>query len=171
LNLIAGFIAPSGGEISIDGVVVSKKGLIITPPHKREIAYIFQDLALWEHMSVAENIGFALKMKKLDKKMIKKSILDILNRLGLKGYENRSIDELSGGQRQRVAIARAIVTKPKILLMDEAMSNLDESLKDDIIDLINNLHKELGFILIYVTHNKDEAKKIANKIIYLNTRE
>ncbi len=167
LQLIAGFITPSQGEIYIEEKIVSSPGKILIPPHKREISMIFQDLALWQHMSVADNITFGLKMRKTPKNQ-KDAMLDqYLKLVELEGFEKRAISELSGGQMQRVAIARALITSPKLLLLDEPLSSLDELLNKRLRAMIVALQSSLNFTLIYVTHNHDEAKEVATREISL----
>ena len=167
LRLICGFIAPSGGEIFIDKKLASIKRKIILEPKDREIGMVFQDLALWNHMSVGENITFGLRMKKLPKNLIDKKLKEILDRIQMSGFEDRKIEELSGGQRQRVALARTLIVKPKILLLDEPLSSLDMKLKDEMISLINEFKKEFDITIVYVTHSLYEAKKISSDIVDL----
>ena len=167
LQLIAGFIAPNKGEIIIDTKLVSKDGKIIIPPHKRGLSMVFQDLALWTHLNVEQNIEFGLKMKKVPKKQRLLEVDKFLEFVDLKGYNKKKVDELSGGEQQRVALARAVVVLPKIILMDEPLSNLDIQLKEQLVQSIDNLQKELGFTLIYVTHDKSEMKLLGDKIISL----
>jgi ABC-type Fe3+/spermidine/putrescine transport system ATPase subunit len=165
LKLIAGFIAPTKGEIYIDSKLVSKKEQIIVPPHKRNIGMIFQELALWPHMNVYENIEFGLKIKKIPKKLRLKEVEKFLSLIGLEGYNNKKIEQLSGGEQQRVALARAIIVSPKILLMDEPLSSLDNNLNTHLRREIIKIQKELKFTLVYVTHNTQEAQEIGDKII------
>jgi len=174
LRLICGFIAPSDGEIFIDNQLASIKRKIILEPKDREIGMVFQDLALWNHMSVGENITFGLRMKKLPKNLIDKKLKEILDRIQMSGFEDRKIEELSGGQRQRVALARTLIVKPKILLLDEPLSSLDMKLKDEMISLINEFKKEFDITIVYVTHSLYEAKKISSDIVdlaNLNTKK
>jgi len=170
LRLIAGLIAPTSGEIVIEKRVVSKDGKILIPPHKRGISMVFQDLALWNHMNVAQNIAFALKMKKVPKKEQMQRVSQFLEIVSLQGYEQRKIDELSGGEQQRVALARALVNAPKVLLMDEPLSSLDEELNVHLRQEIVSLQERLGFTLVYVTHNKEEAATIAHRIVKIENK-
>jgi len=167
LRLICGFIAPSAGEIFIDNRLASTKREIIIEPKDREIGMVFQDLALWNHMSVGENITFGLRMKRVPKNLIDKKLNEILDRIKMNGFQDRKIEELSGGERQRVALARTIIVRPKILLLDEPLSSLDKRLKDEMITLINEFKKEFDMTMIYVTHSLYEAKKISNNIVDL----
>jgi ABC-type Fe3+/spermidine/putrescine transport system ATPase subunit len=169
LRLIAGFIAPASGEILIDGDIVSKEGKIIVPPDKREVAMVFQDLALWPHMNVYENIAFGLKLRKIAKNIREEKVKEMLSLVDLTGYEKRRIEELSGGQQQRVALARALILSPKVLLMDEPLSSLDKTLNKKLRKEIIKLQEEFGFTLVYVTHNEEEAEEIGTRIITLDT--
>jgi len=170
LQLIAGFIAPNKGEIIIDTKLVSKDGKIIIPPHKRGLSMVFQDLALWTHLNVEQNIEFGLKMKKVPKKQRLLEVDKFLEFVDLKGYNKKKVDELSGGEQQRVALARAVVVLPKIILMDEPLSNLDIQLKEKLVQSIDKLQKELGFTLIYVTHDKNEMESLSDKIVLVRKK-
>ncbi len=169
LRLIAGFNTPASGEILIDGNIVSKEGKLIIPPDKREIAMVFQDLALWPHMNVYENIVFGLKLRKIPKKIREKKIREMLSLVSLSGYEKRNIEQLSGGQQQRVALARALILSPKVLLMDEPLSSLDNTLNKKLRKEIIRLQEKFGFTLVYVTHNEEEAEEIGTRVITLDT--
>ena len=165
LKLIAGFLAPDEGEIEIDLKTVSQNGRILVPPHKRAIAMVFQDLALWPHMSVGENIAFGLKMHRVPAKEREMRVKEFLALVGLPGYEDKRTEALSGGEQQRVALARALVLSPKVLLMDEPLSSLDEALNIRLRKEIVSLQEKLGFTLVYVTHNKEEGEEIAQRIV------
>jgi len=169
LRLIAGFNTPASGEILIDGDIVSKEGKLIVPPDKREVAMVFQDLALWPHMNVYENIAFGLKIRKIPKNIREEKVKEMLSLVGLSGYEERRIEELSGGQQQRIALARALILSPKVLLMDEPLSSLDNTLNKKLRKEIIRLQKKFGFTLVYVTHNEEEAEEIGTRIITLDT--
>jgi len=166
LRLIAGFEEPNSGEIVISSKIVSAVGKII-PPYKRKIGMVFQDLALWPHMTVRENIEFGLK-KDLSRKEKMEKIEKILNLVGLTRHLNFYPHELSGGEKQRVALARTLILEPGILLMDEPLSSLDFHLKKEIERVITELQKKLGITTIYVTHNQDEAIAMADKIAIMN---
>lgn len=165
LRLLAGFIAPTKGRILFDGKVVSGERKTVVSPHQRDVSMVFQDLALWPHMNVGENIGFGLKLKGISKKQKEESVNRFLSLVGLDGYHKKSVDSLSGGQQQRVALARALIVSPKVVLMDEPLSSLDEALNIRLRAEIVALQEQFGFTLVYVTHNIDEAKTIAHRII------
>ena len=167
LRLIAGFIAPDKGEIRIDHTIVANEGEILSPPHERNISMVFQDLALWPHMSVGENVSFGLKIHGFSKEARIKKVKEMLKLVGLLDYESRHIDVLSGGERQRVALARALALSPKILLMDEPLSSLDTKRNKILRKEIIKLQEKLGFTLVYVTHNQEEANEIATRLIFI----
>jgi len=167
LLLIAGLIAPDAGEIRLAGKVVSTAGRIHAAPQSRGVGMVFQDLALWSHMSVAENIGFGLRARGVAAAECRKRIDDIANLVGLGDHLHVRPGELSGGEQQRVALARALVLKPQLLLMDEPLSNLDAALGRRLRAEILRLHAELGFTLVYVTHGREEAQEIGTRTIDL----
>jgi len=165
LRLIAGFIAPDTGIISIDHRQVARDGHVIIPPEQRNLGMVFQDLALWPHMSVTGNIDFGLKATGIAKAERKRRIDAMLSLTDMTAYATRRPSELSGGQQQRVALARALAPQPKVLLMDEPLSSLDNDLNVRLRKEVVKLHNELGFTLIYVTHDRDEATDIATRVI------
>ena len=160
LRLIAGLERPTDGCIKINGQLVSSDSQI-TPPQKRQIGMVFQDYALFPHMTVAQNIGFGLKNPKNNE------IHDLLNLIKMNSYAESYPSELSGGQEQRVAIARTLALKPTLLLLDEPFSNLDVGLKSDLRKEIQSIAKELNTSLIFITHDLYDAIEIADKIIFL----
>ena len=168
LRLIAGFISPDTGGISIAGEMVSRNGRIIKPPEQRNLGMVFQDLALWPHLSVKGNIEFGLKAKGLPKIERKRRIQETLNLVGMAGYADRRPGELSGGQQQRVALARALVLEPKVLLMDEPLSSLDLELNIRLRKEILQVQEKLGFTMVYITHDRDEAFDIATRVVIIN---
>ena len=168
LRLIAGFIAPDTGNISLFGKTVSKERRIITPPEQRNLGMVFQDLALWPHLTVKGNIEFGLKAKSIRKSDRETQIRKILDLVDMAGYSGRKPGELSGGQQQRVALARALVLEPRVLLMDEPLSSLDSELNIRIRREILRLQEKLGFTMLYVTHNLDEALDLATRLIFVN---
>lgn len=163
LRLISGLDAPSQGKILINGQCVDE-----IPPSQRDIAMVFQSYALYPHMTVFENMAYALKMRKMDKIEIKKRVADAAKMLQLTEYLNRLPRDLSGGQRQRVAIGRALVRKPAVFLFDEPLSNLDVRLRTEMRFEIKKLHQELKTTCIYVTHDQTEAMTMASRILILN---
>ena len=166
LRLLAGLEKPDAGEIYLHDKLVSKHGEIVVPASQRETGFIFQDLALWPHMTVYENIAFGLKIKKMQNAAEKiKELLDFFN---LKGLEKRYPNQLSGGQQQLAAIARSLALNPKILLMDEPLASLDVKLKSKIRAEIKGLTDNFSVSVIYVTHDHHEAFKLADEIIVIN---
>jgi len=165
LRLIAGFIAPDTGSVSIAGERVAREGRIITPPEKRNLGMVFQDLALWPHLTVRGNIELGLKAKATPKDARRRRIREILELVGMTDYEHRKPAELSGGQQQRVAVARALVLEPRVLLMDEPLSSLDLELNVRLRREIVRLQERLGFSLLYVTHDQEEAFDIATRVV------
>ena len=159
LRMIAGFVAPSAGRILIGGQDVTA-----LPPERRDIGIVFQNYAIFPHMSVAENIAFGLKLRKLPRDQIARDVKAALEKVGLAGFEDRYQRNLSGGQQQRVAIARVLVTKPRILLLDEPLSALDKALREEMKFWIKNLQQELGITTVYVTHDQDEALTMSDRI-------
>ncbi|MCH4239785.1 MAG: ABC transporter ATP-binding protein [Oscillospiraceae bacterium] len=168
LRMIAGLEHPTSGEISIDGKLVfsSSQGIDV-PPEKRNIGFIFQNYALWPQMTVYKNIAFGLENQHWKYERIKERVNSLLKMMQLDGYENRYPSELSGGQQQRVAIARTLATSPKILLMDEPLSNLDAKLRMGMRMELKNLHAQTHITIIYVTHDQLEAMTMSTKIALL----
>src|SRR4030065_2273379 len=160
--MIAGLEEITSGEIYIDGKIVN-----YVPPKDRDIAMVFQNYALYPHMSVFENIAFGLKLRNYDKKEIKQRVEEAAVILNLQDYLNRKPRQLSGGQRQRVAVGRAIVRKPKVFLFDEPLSNLDAKLRVQMRTEISSLHTRLQATMIYVTHDQVEAMNMGDKIVVL----
>jgi len=163
LRLIGGFEIPTSGDIFIDGSKVND-----LPPNKRPTSMVFQSYALFPHMTVFENVAYGLRIKKLPTSEIKKKVLDILNLVGLKGLEKRYPGKLSGGQQQRVALARALVVEPKVLLLDEPLSNLDAKLREQMRVELKRIQRELKITSIYVTHDQLEAMTLSDRIIVMN---
>ena len=159
LKLIAGFYTPDEGEIYIDGTLINDM-----PPYARNVGIVFQNYALFPHMTVFDNIAYGLGVRKLPKEEIKRSVKESLELIGLEGHEERRPDQLSGGQQQRVAVARALITNPKILLLDEPLSNLDAKLRLRMRTELRELQKALGLTAIYVTHDQDEARSMSDRI-------
>lgn len=167
LRLLAGFIAPDSGSISIEGDLVAADGKTIKGPEARNFGMVFQDLALWPHLSVKGNLEFGLKAKNIIKEKREQLISEMLDLVQLSEYIHAKPGELSGGQQQRVALARALVLHPKALLMDEPLSSLDVDLNERIRKEILRLHNTLGFTLIYVTHDREEALDIGTRVLIM----
>ena len=163
LRLIAGFYAPDGGEIRFDDRVVNA-----VPPHERGIGMVFQNYALWPHMTVSENVSYGLKLRKVSSSEIAERVQGVLQKVGLTGLGDRYPGQLSGGQQQRVALARALVLNPQILLLDEPLSNLDAKIRIQVRAEIRKLQKELGITTIYVTHDQEEALTLSDRIAVFN---
>ncbi len=167
LRIVAGFIQPDRGTVTIDKITVAADGKSFVEPENRNIGMVFQDLALWPHMSVYGNLEFGLKARKIAKKERRERIEQILAKTRMRQYKNSSPSDLSGGQQQRVALARALVSQPKILLMDEPLSHLDLDLNLLLRKEILRLQEELGITMLYVTHDRDEAFSLATKVIVM----
>jgi len=167
LRLIAGFLAPDEGRVVIDGRAVASERKILLDPEHRGLGMVFQDLALWPHLTVAQNLEFALKAQGLSSNIRKERVAAMLARVKLEAFGNAYPAKLSGGQQQRVAIARALVSQPLAVLMDEPLSSLDDELRDELCGQILDLHAQLGFTLVYVTHSKDEMRRIGSRTILL----
>jgi len=163
LRMIAGFYTPDGGEIRFGDKRVND-----VPPHKRETGMVFQNYALFPHLSVFDNIAYGLRARKLPRREIEARIGKIIGSVQLEGLEGRAPSQLSGGQQQRVALARALVISPQILLMDEPLSNLDAKLRVSMREEIRRIQKELGITTIYVTHDQEEAMAVSDRIAILN---
>lgn len=168
LHLLAGLSEPDSGRILMDEVVVSGPGRIIRPPEKRNLGFVFQDLALWPHLTVSGNLEFGLRAGKIKKEARAQRIDEMLDLVNLKTRAESRPGELSGGEQQRVALARALVLQPRALLMDEPLSSLDRDLSLQLRSDILRLHKTLGFTLIYVTHSSDEAREIATHLVLMS---
>ena len=163
LRCIAGLEKPNEGRI-----YYGDKDVTELPTHKREAAMVFQSYALWPHMSVGQNIAFGLEERKVDKKEIEERVEEALAMVHLEGYTDRGIDQMSGGQQQRVALARALVVKPKCLLLDEPLSNLDAKLRLEMRSEIRRIVKENNLTGVYVTHDQEEALSMADRMAILD---
>jgi len=163
LRLIAGFYAPDEGEVQFDGRKVND-----LPPHERGIGMVFQNYALWPHMTVYENAAYGLKLRKVAPDEIGARIRAVLEKVKLGDMGNRYPGQLSGGQQQRVALARALVLNPKMLLLDEPLSNLDAKIRIQVRAEIRKLQKELGITTVYVTHDQEEALTLSDRIAVFN---
>ncbi len=163
LRSIAGFHIPDEGKVLFDGEDVTK-----LPPHKRETAMMFQSYALWPHMNVFKNVAFGLEERKVEKAEVKKRVEEALEMVKMGGLGHRKINQLSGGQQQRVALARALVVRPRCLMLDEPLSNLDAKLRIEMRTEIRRICKEFGLTAIYVTHDQKEALSIADRMAILD---
>ena len=166
LRMIAGFNSIEGGEISFDSKVIND-----IPAYKRNIGMVFQNYAIFPHMTVSQNVEYGLKLRKLSKSDAKERLNKILNTVRIDEYKDRYPDKLSGGQQQRVALARAIVIHPDVLLMDEPLSNLDAKLRIEMRSAISEIQKEVGITTVYVTHDQEEALAISDRIAIMNFGE
>ncbi len=169
LRCIAGLEDANGGEIAITGETVSAPSRgIMTPPNTRDIGMVFQSYAVWPHMTVAENVAFPLKIKKTAAATLAERVDWALGIVGLKELRDRQPSQLSGGQQQRVALARAIVGRPRVLLFDEPLSNLDAKLRDTTRSEIHRLQRELNIAALYVTHDQAEALSMSDRVIVMD---
>jgi len=166
LRIIAGFEKPDKGKIMIDDIEVSTPNNIIEP-HNRNLAMIFQDLALWPHMTVEKHILFTLKAQKAPKNKLKPKVHEVLDNVKLNDYSKKYIYQLSGGEKQRLAIARALATKAKYLLMDEPFSSLDYLLKNELYELVIRLKDEHKIGILYVTHNTEDIIHLSDNVLII----
>ncbi|HTS92914.1 MAG TPA: ABC transporter ATP-binding protein [Stellaceae bacterium] len=166
LRLVAGFVMPDGGEIAVAGKTLSTPGTVV-PPERRNMSMIFQSYALWPHMTIAQNVGYGLAVRKLPREEIEKRVSEMLAVAQMGRYADRYPAELSGGQQQRVALARALVVKPETLLLDEPLSNLDANLREEMRFELRRLHDEYRYTTIYVTHDQQEAMTAADRIVVM----
>jgi iron(III) transport system ATP-binding protein len=167
LHLIAGLVIPDAGDILVNDELVATARKSLREPQQRGVGMVFQDLALWPHMTVRENIEFGLRARRLPEKQRRQRVKEMVDLVGLHDYLSAKPGELSGGQQQRVALARTLAVAPGIVLMDEPLSNLDDALNMQLRKEIVRLHGDLGFTLVYVTHNRDEAEALGAQIIFL----
>jgi len=162
LGLLGGFIQPSSGSIHF-----GDRDVTFLPPHKRDIGVVFQNYALFPHMSVGENVAFPLRARRLPKASWPERVRVALAMVGLASYEERGVAQLSGGQRQRVALARAMIFEPRLILMDEPLSALDKNLRESMQIELRELHKRIGATIIYVTHDQREALTMSDRVAIL----
>src|SRR5712672_3349986 len=167
LRMIAGFIQPTAGVIEKDQVIIASAKRAL-PPEKRDMVMIFQSYALWPHKTVAENVAFGLRLRKVDNAAIRRRVTEMLQAVKLDSLAGRYPAELSGGQQQRVALARAIVIQPSVLLLDEPLSNLDATLREEMRFEIRRLHDEFRVTTVYVTHDQAEAMVTSDRIAVMN---
>ncbi len=163
LRLVAGLESPTSGQIFIDGEDVTKSSI-----QNRDICIVFQSYALFPHMSIGDNVGYGLKMQGISKEERKQRVKEALELVDLAGFEDRYVDQISGGQQQRVALARALILKPKVLLFDEPLSNLDANLRRSMREKIRELQQSLGITSLYVTHDQTEAFAVSDEVIVMH---
>ena len=163
LRLIAGFLEPASGTVSLHG-----KDITGVPPYKRPVNTVFQKYALFPHLNVFENVAFGLRLKHMDEDTIRAKVRDMLEVVGLKGFERRSIAQMSGGQQQRVAIARSLVNEPEILLLDEPLGALDLKLRKEMQLELKRLQREMNITFVYVTHDQEEALTMSDTVVVMN---
>jgi len=167
LRMIAGFMTPTAGTIELDGQVISSPQSSL-PPEKRQMSMIFQSYAIWPNMTVQENVGYGLKLRKIPADEARRRVAEMLDVVQLGPLRDRYPAELSGGQQQRVALARSMVVKPAILLLDEPLSNLDANLREEMRFEIRRLHDEFRMTMVYVTHDQAEAMVTSDRIAVMN---
>jgi ABC-type Fe3+/spermidine/putrescine transport system ATPase subunit len=163
LKLMGGFIAPSKGRVTLNG-----KDISLLPPERRPFNTVFQDYALFPHMSVGENVAYSLRIKGIDRSTRFKEATSALELVGLAGYAQRRVGQLSGGQQQRVALARAIVAKPSVILLDEPLSALDAALRHHMQIFLKSIQRKLGTTFVFVTHDQQEALAMSDRIVVMN---
>ena len=163
LRVIAGSITPKSGNVFFDG-----KDIASVPPYKRQVNTVFQKYALFPHLNVYENVAFGLRLKKLPEETIRPKVLEMLETVGLRGFERRSINQLSGGQQQRVAIARSLVNQPRVLLLDEPLGALDLKLRKEMQLELKRLQREMNITFVYVTHDQEEALTMSDTVVVMN---
>lgn len=163
LRMIAGFEFPTMGRIILDGKEINS-----LPPHKREMSMVFQSYAIFPHLTVFENIAYGLNVQRRSKSVIKEQVNKVLELVHLEGYGDRAPTQLSGGQQQRVALARALIMEPKVLLMDEPLSNLDAKLREEMRTEIRRIQKDMNITSVYVTHDQIEAMTLSDRIVVMN---
>jgi iron(III) transport system ATP-binding protein len=163
LRIIAGFEFPTTGDILLDGNNINNQ-----PPHRRDMSMVFQSYAIFPHLNVFENTAYGLRVARVPKDEISRRVSEVLALVELSGYEKRAPNQLSGGQQQRVALARALIMEPKVLLMDEPLSNLDAKLREQMRTEIRRIQQYLGITSVYVTHDQVEAMTISDRIVVMN---
>ncbi len=164
LRLIAGLEVAEEGQVWIEGELVAEDGRTLVAPHKRKVGFVFQDLALWPHLTIAESIAFVLSASGLPKRARIDRIREVLKLARIERFGDRYPHQLSGGEQQRAAIARAIAAEPHLLLLDEPMSSLDTDLKQELRDELANLQNQLGLTTVYVTHDRTEIMSVAHRV-------
>ena len=166
LQIIGGFVKPTAGSVLFDGVRIND-----IPPHKRQVNTVFQRYALFPHLDVYDNIAFGLRIAKLGEDEIARRVTEMLEVVGMRGFEERKVDNLSGGQQQRIAIARALVNRPKVLLLDEPLGALDLRLRKDMQVELKRIQQQMGITFIFVTHDQEEALTMSDTIVVMDKGE
>lgn len=166
LHAIGGFVTLDAGQITLDG-----RDITALAPEEREVSTVFQSYGLFPHMNVLENICYGLKFKSIAKKDIRQLGLEMIDKMNLTGYADKQVHQLSGGEQQRVALGRSLIVKPKLLLLDEPLSNLDAKLRVSMREEIRRIQRDFGVTMIFVTHDQHEAFEIADQIVLLNQGE
>jgi iron(III) transport system ATP-binding protein len=167
LRTLAGFLTPDNGTIQVAGSLLSSPQAVV-PPEQRRMGMVFQNYAVWPHMSVFENVAFGLRIEKIARAKLEERVAHVLSAVGLEGLERRHPGQLSGGQQQRVALARSLVVEPAILLLDEPLSNLDAKLRERMRTELKTLQRRTGITFIYVTHDQAEAMALSDRIVVFN---
>jgi iron(III) transport system ATP-binding protein len=169
LRMVAGLENPDGGSILLgETVLYSAAPPVCVPPHQRRIGMVFQNYALWPHMTVFQNIAYPLRVRRARKKQQRQAVTAALAQVRMEGHEKRYPHQLSGGEQQRVALARALVMRPRVLLLDEPLSNLDAHLREQMGSEIRRIRRETGFTIIHVTHDQAEAMTLADRIVVMD---
>jgi ABC-type Fe3+/spermidine/putrescine transport system ATPase subunit len=167
LRLVLGFAAPTTGQVQIEGDVVSRAGIVLVPPEERRLGVVFQDLALWPHLTVEKHLDFGLASWGIAPRERRTRIDETLTRVGLAGKERRLPAGLSGGERQRVAIARALVLRPRAVLLDEPLASLDVALRQEMLETFRDLFREQAVTALFVTHDLREAERLGARVVVL----
>ncbi|MGA9347844.1 MAG: ABC transporter ATP-binding protein [Anaerolineae bacterium] len=163
LRLIAGLETPDSGKVLFEG-----RDIRDVPVHRRNLGLMFQDQALFPHKNVFENIAFGLRMQRLPKEEIQKRVTEVLNLVGMVGFEKRDVNELSGGEQQRVALARSLAPRPRLLMLDEPLGSLDRTLRERLMNELRTILKGAGVTAIYVTHDQQEAFAVADRVVIMD---